>query len=515
MAITTTISATVDLDKGATVLHIAQPFATFDNNAHIFAVRVGRSGVSVDIAGATCVGYFVRADGVTVPIDGAVTDSRATVTLAPNCYAVAGRFELAVKLSMNGIVHTILRVDGLITVTQTDAMASPGDGVQSFDMLVEAAETVKQFEERIVSVETANAENAEKINQQANRVTPVANGGTGNTEGKAASAAKLATAHTIQTDLGSTAAASFDGSANIAPGVKGILPMKNGGHGANNAAGARQNLGVPSVGEMQQRDRVVNLLDNSWFVNPINQRGLTQYTGNCYTIDRWYTYSSGAIIVVNNGYITITASALMQKLNIDPDKTYTAAVKKLDGTVVITSGTFTEGFGSATIGIRCSVSEGYCRFLIEYSIGDAGLLWAALYEGKYTADTLPAYVYKGYAAELAECRRYYENSWFPQTTSAQNQLMGFVAYGSYIDTQISYRESKRANPVITLHPYDPATYTNWRYYNGSYYEAASQQSLSRNGRNGFWVRLEKNAGDTVTKGYSYTVEGHWEANAEL
>ena len=33
--------------------------------------------------------------------------------------------------------------------------------------------------------------------------------------------------------------------------------------------------------------------------------------------------------------------------------------------------------------------------------------WAALYEGEYTAETLPEYQPKGYGAELAECQRYY------------------------------------------------------------------------------------------------------------
>jgi hypothetical protein len=33
--------------------------------------------------------------------------------------------------------------------------------------------------------------------------------------------------------------------------------------------------------------------------------------------------------------------------------------------------------------------------------------WIALYEGKYTAETLPVYHPKGYAAELLECQRYY------------------------------------------------------------------------------------------------------------
>lgn len=42
---------------------------------------------------------------------------------------------------------------------------------------------------------------------------------------------KLETARTIQTNLASTSAASFDGTANITPGVTGVLPMTNGGTG--------------------------------------------------------------------------------------------------------------------------------------------------------------------------------------------------------------------------------------------------------------------------------------------
>jgi hypothetical protein len=45
------------------------------------------------------------------------------------------------------------------------------------------------------------------------------------------SAATLTTARTIQTNLASTSSASFDGSANITPGVTGALPIANGGTG--------------------------------------------------------------------------------------------------------------------------------------------------------------------------------------------------------------------------------------------------------------------------------------------
>ena len=44
---------------------------------------------------------------------------------------------------------------------------------------------------------------------------------------------KLSTARTIQTNLASTVVASFDGTANITPGVTGVLPVANGGTGSS------------------------------------------------------------------------------------------------------------------------------------------------------------------------------------------------------------------------------------------------------------------------------------------
>lgn len=52
--------------------------------------------------------------------------------------------------------------------------------------------------------------------------------------GNAGSATKLATARTIQTNLASTSAASFNGTTNITPGVTGTLPVGNGGTGQTN-----------------------------------------------------------------------------------------------------------------------------------------------------------------------------------------------------------------------------------------------------------------------------------------
>ena len=55
-----------------------------------------------------------------------------------------------------------------------------------------------------------------------------------NVNGNAASATKLQTARTIQTNLASTVAASFNGTANASPGVTGVLPVAHGGTGQSN-----------------------------------------------------------------------------------------------------------------------------------------------------------------------------------------------------------------------------------------------------------------------------------------
>lgn len=67
---------------------------------------------------------------------------------------------------------------------------------------------------------------------QAKGIRSIATGGTGNATGNAPSAIKLQTARTIQTNLASTSTAGFDGTANVTPGVTGVLPVANGGTGA-------------------------------------------------------------------------------------------------------------------------------------------------------------------------------------------------------------------------------------------------------------------------------------------
>lgn len=55
-----------------------------------------------------------------------------------------------------------------------------------------------------------------------------------------------------------------------------------------------------------------NLLDNSYFLNPVNQRGQSNYTVNGYCIDRWSLYNSS--LDVTSSEITLTASSAFGRI---------------------------------------------------------------------------------------------------------------------------------------------------------------------------------------------------------
>lgn len=48
-----------------------------------------------------------------------------------------------------------------------------------------------------------------------------------------------------------------------------------------------------------------NLLDNSDFSNPVNQRGAASYSTSGYTIDRWMGRDNATIVDVGNGCVTV------------------------------------------------------------------------------------------------------------------------------------------------------------------------------------------------------------------
>ena len=185
------------------------------------------------------------------------------------------------------------------------------------------------------------------------------------------------------------------------------------------------------------------MLDNSDFRDPVNQRGKTSYTANGYTVDRWAIYkwsndSSVSInLSVNNNGVSLTGGVssastpsscyIYQKIDCTrlAGKTLTAAVyiENLSGTGTGIIGAYNDQ--TYIKGAKLNAGLNYISFDVpgsatvlmvmignDASMGGKGSItasisWAALYEGSYTADTLPGYKPKGYAAELAECQRYY------------------------------------------------------------------------------------------------------------
>ena len=176
-----------------------------------------------------------------------------------------------------------------------------------------------------------------------------------------------------------------------------------------------------------------NLLDNSDFSNPVAQAGLNGLHGSTkYVCDRWISWNADAVF--ENGCMT-TGSPCDQRVSrtvIDLAKTYTAAICLSDGTIKAASGTFAAGFGSYPLGIYCMKADEALGYVIVRLNTGNSYRWAALYEGSYTAETLPEYVPKGYAAELAECQRYFfrfdarVNAAYIPCIAGTTQIAGFL-----------------------------------------------------------------------------------------
>lgn len=162
-----------------------------------------------------------------------------------------------------------------------------------------------------------------------------------------------------------------------------------------------------------------NILDNSYFPSAylINQRGITSQVGGGYGVDRWRADGSGTITVAANGITLKDEISLRQPVQLKAG-TYTLAFKLTNGKLLIISFQFDGAETHKTIYSDATMAGAYvnyykhekgvvtCQFVLSNGY-EYTLEWAALYEGEYTADTLPAYQYKGYAAELLECQRYY------------------------------------------------------------------------------------------------------------
>ena len=176
-----------------------------------------------------------------------------------------------------------------------------------------------------------------------------------------------------------------------------------------------------------------NLLDNWYFGNPVNQRGVTSGTGGTgqgYFIDRWtragYTAASVSLengLVIDNSTVTAGATQLYQKFeSVLPAGTYTASifVEECSGTgsITIASSTgagikslnFTEPglysltFDSNAMGrmyIAANKSTRIKVLAVKLELGSVQTL------GRQVNDEWVLNEIPNYGAQLARCQRYF------------------------------------------------------------------------------------------------------------
>lgn len=204
---------------------------------------------------------------------------------------------------------------------------------------------------------------------------------------------------------------------------------------------------------------VYNLLDNSDFIHPINQRGETSKQESwVYWIDRWLSDTEKTAAQLTSSGIRLPATAeknlrILQRVPLERIKkgqSYTIAAYDASGNVFCVSGVFDgeQLTGDASSGGKycLSLNKGdnltywYC---ILDAYADITVKCTALYEGEYTAEALPPYVPKGYAAELAECLRYYRK------IKANNETFSGYAASGNAYAFIPLAQAMRIAPTVT------------------------------------------------------------------
>lgn len=132
-----TLTVPVEINDGIKRLH-GFPVGLADKAADAFAAKLTQAGAAYTPGGLADVkGYFVRADGQTVYLTGTKSSNTVSVTLTPECYAVAGPYVLSVKVEeSDDNLGTVLIVDGSVLITQTGDVADYGDEYPSLQALL-------------------------------------------------------------------------------------------------------------------------------------------------------------------------------------------------------------------------------------------------------------------------------------------------------------------------------------------------------------------------------------------
>ena len=215
-----------------------------------------------------------------------------------------------------------------------------------------------------------------------------------------------------------------------------------------------------------------NLLDNSDFVHPIAQAGVNGAHGATgYAVDRWRRTSGATVSLVSDGLQIVSdktswTAGIQQRIEAkrfaDVMTFAVRGVFPVACRLFVYIGSGTTNFGVAyfqgdaaerTLVLKLTKPDGLTgdevvNVYISPDTGSTGtaavVRWAALYEGEYTAETLPPYVPKGYAEELAECLRYYR-----MIKGDSQTFVGYAASGNAY-AFIPLAQAMRIAPTVTF-----------------------------------------------------------------
>ena len=525
----------VDVDAEIQMTPLKSLYASGDKDAHIFELSFYRGAQEMDLSGASAHGYFIRADGYTVPIVGAISGNVVSLTLSEGCYYVVGNFNLIIKVSIGESRKSVFWGNGYVVRSMTDAIVDEENVIPSLDELlaqIAAAESAA----KAASTAATDANNATKAAQtattNANAATKAANTAATNAN-NATKAAQTATDNAnAATKAANTAAGKIDNMTVQASGLEaGAAPtadlslvdghynlsfaIPKGDKGNTGATGATPKITAKVVtgeagtqasvtqsgtaenpvitltiprGDTGSIDNLAenvaleiakynfgqpyNLLDNSDFAHPIAQAGVNGAHGATgYAVDRWEVTTGATVSLVSNGLKVVSdksnwTAGIQQKIEakrfVD---TMTLAVHGIfpvacrlyayigSGTVNFGDPGYFQGDpAERTLVLKLTKPSGLTgdevvNIYISPDTGSTGtaaiVQWAALYEGEYTAETLPPYVPKGYAAELAECLIYYRK------IKANNETFPGYAANGVAYAFIALTQTMRISPTVT------------------------------------------------------------------
>lgn len=459
----------VDVKTGLVEQPLRESLMKGDKKANRIIAEIVNGGVPQDITGVTVKGKFCRPPDLDeIELSGTAEGNLAIVQLTDACYAQSGNYKATVSLVLDDVERTVLFISGAVLRSGSgNAAGEDTGGSSSTGSGLPSGGTAGQV---LVKVTAASGDASWKTLTATDvKARPDTWMPTAEDVGALPSTTEIPTVPSVLPNPQPIVinGISYDGSekkeitiqAENGDAVTETDPTvpswaKNPTKptytadevGALPATGTAVNSAKLGGKAPEYYIQPRNLLDNSDFRNPVNQRGQTSYIGDVYTIDRWSLWGDLGTesLAIENGHIALNTEtssvvALAQRFAkgyFDENKTYTLAYADTNGKIHTSNNpvTYLDEFD-------------YVQIVASEWIG---VVWAALYEGEYTADNLPPYVPKGYAAELAACQ------WYCRTIGAGgangNMHAGYAqaATTTVLNACITIGDMRLLSPSYTL-----------------------------------------------------------------